>query len=104
MARRVAAASTTPAWSLDTVVVAGFGLAALAWRGTAANVAGWCSALLGGVALVTPGTCGPFDVLLADDQRACSTARWRPLRNVHKFDVVLRLPLWSWPARTCSST
>ncbi len=83
---------TNPVVIVDTVVVAGFGLAALAWSGTRERR--WMALTTGvGVALVTAGHAGTFSGLFAGDVRDLMDAALAPLRNVHKFDVVLRLPL-----------
>ncbi|MEV4543174.1 alpha-(1-_3)-arabinofuranosyltransferase [Micromonospora echinaurantiaca] len=75
-----------------TVVVAGLGLAGLARRGMPHRrflVAG----LLVGIALVGFGHVAAVDGLFAEWQRSFLDRAGAPLRNVHKFDVVLRLPL-----------
>jgi arabinofuranan 3-O-arabinosyltransferase len=81
-----------PALIAATLVVAGLGLAGLARRGIPHR---WflITGLLGGVALVGLGHVGTVDGFLADAQRAFLDGAGAPLRNVHKFDVVLRLPL-----------
>ena len=77
---------------IATLVVAGLGVAGLARRGMPHR---WflITGLLTGLALVGLGHVGAVDGLLAQDQRAFLDAAGAPLRNVHKFDVVLRLPL-----------
>jgi arabinofuranan 3-O-arabinosyltransferase len=83
---------TNPVVIVDTVVVAAFGLAALAWSGTRERR--WMALTAGvGVALVTAGHGGSFSGLFAGDLRDLLDSVLAPLRNVHKFDVVLRLPL-----------
>ncbi|MEH1058977.1 alpha-(1-_3)-arabinofuranosyltransferase [Micromonospora sp. CPCC 206171] len=75
-----------------TLVVAGLGIAGLARRGMPYRrflVTG----LLVGLALVGLGHVGQLDGLGAQTQRTFLDAAGAPLRNVHKFDVVLRLPL-----------
>ncbi|GAB2600011.1 alpha-(1-_3)-arabinofuranosyltransferase [Paractinoplanes abujensis] len=75
-----------------TLVVAGLGLAGLSRRGVPHR---WflVSGMLAGLALVGLGHVGAIDGLFADAQRAFLDGPGAPLRNVHKFDVVLRLPL-----------
>ncbi|GAA3345129.1 alpha-(1-_3)-arabinofuranosyltransferase [Amorphoplanes nipponensis] len=75
-----------------TLVVAGLGLAGLARRGLPHR---WflITGLLAGLALVGLGHVGAVSGLLAESQRAFLDQAGAPLRNVHKFDVVLRLPL-----------
>ncbi|TDB71440.1 alpha-(1-_3)-arabinofuranosyltransferase family protein [Micromonospora sp. KC721] len=75
-----------------TLVVAGLGIAGLARRGMPYRrflVTG----LLVGLALVGLGHVGQLDGFGAQTQRTFLDAAGAPLRNVHKFDVVLRLPL-----------
>jgi arabinofuranan 3-O-arabinosyltransferase len=75
-----------------TLAVAGLGLAGLARKGIPHRhflVAG----LLAGVALVGMGHVAAVDGLFADQVRAFLDGAGSPLRNVHKFDLVLRLPL-----------
>ncbi|WP_166661451.1 alpha-(1-_3)-arabinofuranosyltransferase domain-containing protein [Paractinoplanes brasiliensis] len=75
-----------------TLVVAGLGLAGLGRRGVPHR---WflVTGLLAGLALVGLGHVGAIDGLFADAQRSFLDGAGAPLRNVHKFDVVLRLPL-----------
>jgi len=75
-----------------TMVVAGLGLAGLARRGLPHRhflVAG----VLAGVAAVGLGHLSAVDGAFAPAVRAWLDAGGAPLRNVHKFDVLLRLPL-----------
>jgi len=81
-----------PALVLDTVLVAGLGLAGLLARDLPHRR--WLLlGLLCGVAVVCFGHVGPVDGVLADQQRRLLDGALAPLRNVHKYDVVLRLPL-----------
>ncbi|MDO3703576.1 alpha-(1-_3)-arabinofuranosyltransferase [Micromonospora sp. C28SCA-DRY-2] len=75
-----------------TLVVAGLGLAGLARRGMPQRRF-LITGLLVGLALVGLGHVGTIDGLGAQTQRDFLDAAGAPLRNVHKFDVVLRLPL-----------
>ena len=75
-----------------TLIVAGLGVAGLARRGMPHR---WflITGLLCGLALVGLGHVGTVSGLLPEAQRAFLDAAGAPLRNVHKFDVVVRLPL-----------
>ncbi|MFI7542669.1 alpha-(1-_3)-arabinofuranosyltransferase [Actinoplanes sp. NPDC049599] len=77
---------------IATLVVAGLGLAGLARRGMPHR---WflITGLLAGLALVGLGHVSALGGLFAESQRAFLDGAGAPLRNVHKFDVVLRLPL-----------
>ncbi|MBY8872840.1 alpha-(1-_3)-arabinofuranosyltransferase [Micromonospora sp. PLK6-60] len=77
---------------IATLVVAGLGLAGLARRGMPYRRF-LITGLLVGLALVGLGHVGQLDGFGAQTQRAFLDAAGAPLRNVHKFDVVLRLPL-----------
>ena len=75
-----------------TMVVAGVGLAGLARRGLPHRrflIAG----VLAGAAVVGLGHLSGVDGAFAGSVRAWLDAGGAPLRNVHKFDVLLRLPL-----------
>ena len=75
-----------------TMVVAGLGLAGLARRGLPHRrflIAG----VLVGAAIVGLGHLSGMDGAFAEAARAWLDAGGAPLRNLHKFDVLLRLPL-----------
>ncbi|MBM2614770.1 DUF3367 domain-containing protein [Actinoplanes sp. LDG1-06] len=84
--------ATEHAIVVATLVVAGLGLAGLARRGIPHR---WflITGLLAGLALVGLGHVGAVGGLFDESQRAFLDGAGAPLRNVHKFDVVLRLPL-----------
>ncbi|WP_433794548.1 alpha-(1-_3)-arabinofuranosyltransferase [Actinoplanes sp. CA-252034] len=77
---------------LATLLVAGLGVAGLARRGMPHR---WflITGLLCGLALVGLGHIGSVAGLFSETQQAFLDAAGAPLRNVHKFDVVVRLPL-----------
>ncbi|MGY1700422.1 alpha-(1-_3)-arabinofuranosyltransferase domain-containing protein [Geodermatophilus sp. SYSU D00766] len=86
----VLVAETLPA--AGTLVLAGAGLLSLARRDLPERT--WLVlGLLAGVALVTLGHLATVDGLLAGPLNAALDGALAPLRNVHKFDPVLRLPL-----------
>ncbi|WP_369258822.1 alpha-(1-_3)-arabinofuranosyltransferase domain-containing protein [Geodermatophilus amargosae] len=83
-------ADTLPA--AGTLVLAAAGLWSLTRRDLPERT--WLVlGLLAGVALVTLGHLAPVDGLLAGPLNAALDGALAPLRNVHKFDPVLRLPL-----------
>ncbi|MGY1727363.1 alpha-(1-_3)-arabinofuranosyltransferase family protein [Geodermatophilus sp. SYSU D01062] len=83
-------AETLPA--AGTLVLAAAGLWSLARRDLPERT--WLVlGLLAGVALVTLGHLATVDGLLAGPLNAALDGPLAPLRNVHKFDLVLRLPL-----------
>ncbi|MGY1605756.1 alpha-(1-_3)-arabinofuranosyltransferase domain-containing protein [Geodermatophilus sp. SYSU D00700] len=75
-----------------TLVLAGAGLLSLTRRDLPERT--WLVlGVLAGVALVTLGHLATVDGLLAGPLNAALDGPLAPLRNVHKFDLVLRLPL-----------
>ena len=83
---------TLPAAVLDTALVAGAGLLGLCLRGMPERRL-LRLGLLAGVLLVCLGHVGAVDGLGAAGQRALLDGVLAPLRNVHKFDPLIRLPL-----------
>ncbi len=83
---------TLPATVLDTALVAGAGLLGLCLRGMPERRL-LRLGLLAGVLLVCFGHVGALDGLGALSQRALLDGVLAPLRNVHKFDPLIRLPL-----------
>jgi arabinofuranan 3-O-arabinosyltransferase len=83
---------TEPALILDTVVVAAVGLAGLTLRRLPER--GWLVAMLvvGAVAL-TFGHVAPGTDWLAEPERDALDGVLAPLRNIHKFDPLVRIPL-----------
>ncbi|NUT33371.1 MAG: DUF3367 domain-containing protein, partial [Hamadaea sp.] len=75
-----------------TVAVAALGLAGLARRGMP-HRAYLIACLLLGIALVTLGHASDLDTVVGGPLRDFIDGAGAPLRNLHKFDVVLRLPL-----------
>ena len=83
---------TNPAAVLDTAILAVVGLVGLCLPGIPERR--WLRlSLLAGVALVGFGHVGAADGLAEHWQRALLDGSLAPLRNVHKFEPVLRLPL-----------
>ncbi len=77
---------------IDTVLLTVLGLLGLARPGMPHR--GWLlSGVLVGIACVTFGHVGSIDGFFAAEQRALLDGALAPLRNVHKYDVILRLPL-----------
>jgi len=83
---------TRPAAVLDTGLLAGAGLLGLCLRGMPERRL-LRLGLLAGILLVCFGHVGAADGLGAEWQRTLLDGALAPLRNVHKFDPVLRLPL-----------
>ena len=84
--------ATEPILIIGTLLVAALGLAGLARNGMP-HRRFLVTGLLAGVAMVGFGHVAAVDGILAEAQRAFLDGAGSPLRNVHKFDVVLRLPL-----------
>ncbi len=91
---------------LATGVVAAAGLAGLAMR-SLPHRAFLVGATIAGLVLVTAGHTGAMSGLGSDLVQQFLDRSGAPLRNVHKFDLVLRLPLtiafchlltWLWPS------
>jgi arabinofuranan 3-O-arabinosyltransferase len=83
---------TQPAVIVNTAVVTALGLGGLALRSMPERA--WLASTLAvGVVLVCAARVGGIDGLLAGHLRDLLDGVLAPLRNVHKFDVVLRLPL-----------
>ena len=83
---------STPTVILYTSVLVAAGFAGLLRRDQPERAwLTWC--LLLGVAAVTAGHAGPLTGALSDTERTLLDGVLAPLRNVHKFDVVLRIPL-----------
>ena len=83
---------TLPAAVLDTAIIAAGGLLGLAARGMPERRL-LRLGLLAGVALVCLGHVGAVGGLDAQGQRALLDGVLAPLRNVHKFDPLIRVPL-----------
>ncbi|MET0133696.1 MAG: alpha-(1-_3)-arabinofuranosyltransferase [Kibdelosporangium sp.] len=81
-----------PVLMLATGLVAAAGLAGLVRRGLPERLFLTIS-VLGGVTLMTIGYVGTLDSPLSDTVRALLDGPLAALRNVHKFEPVLRLPL-----------
>lgn len=83
---------TEPALILDTVVLAALGLAGLTLRRLPERV--WLvSMLLVGAIAVGFGHAGPGTVWFSGAERDLLDGVLAPLRNVHKFDPLIRIPL-----------
>lgn len=83
---------TQPLLIVFTVLGVALGLVGLAWQRTTERL--WLVLmLLAGVALVTLGHIGPVDGVAADSARRLLDGALAPLRNVHKFDLLIRLSL-----------
>jgi arabinofuranan 3-O-arabinosyltransferase len=83
---------TTPALVVESTLLAGVGLAGLCLRGLAHRTF-LVLGVLTGFLLVTIGHVGPVDGLLAQPLQGLLDGPLAALRNVHKFDPVLRLPV-----------
>ena len=84
--------ATEPALVLATVVVAAFGVLGLSRRGLP-HRRFLVTGLLAGLALVGLGHVSAVDGAISGYLREFLDGVGSPLRNVHKFDVMLRLPL-----------
>jgi arabinofuranan 3-O-arabinosyltransferase len=84
--------ATEPFLIVATLALASLGLAGLARRGMP-HRRFLVTGLLVGIALVGLGHVATLDGAFADQQRSFLDGVGAPLRNVHKFDLVLRLPL-----------
>ena len=83
---------TNPAFVLNTLLLAGLGLAGLASRRLPERR--WLAlSVLVGVVLVTFGHDGPLAPPWAEAARDLLDGPLAPLRNLHKFDPLLRVPL-----------
>ena len=83
---------THPLLILYTVLLGALGLGGLAWRRT--NERLWMVLMLAvGLALVALGHIGPIDGFFAADLRGALDGALAPLRNIHKFDILVRLAL-----------
>jgi arabinofuranan 3-O-arabinosyltransferase len=83
---------TAPAVVLASLVVAGLGLAGVARRTTPERLF-LAAAVASGLLLVTFGYSGPLGPVGASGEAELLDGVLAPFRNVHKFDVVLRVPL-----------
>ncbi|KGN32692.1 hypothetical protein N802_17195 [Knoellia sinensis KCTC 19936] len=84
--------ATSPQLIVLTTVVAGLGLAGLAMARIPERRWLWTSLLLGGV-LLTVAHSGPFSSPVVTTAQAALDGPLAPLRNIHKFDLLVRLPL-----------
>ncbi|GIE94364.1 alpha-(1-_3)-arabinofuranosyltransferase domain-containing protein [Paractinoplanes rishiriensis] len=84
--------ATGTTFVLATVAVAGFGIAGLCRRGMP-HRRFLITGVLAGVAIVGLGHLGQINGLFAWPLHQWLDGAGAPLRNLHKFDVVLRLPL-----------
>ncbi|HEY4630843.1 MAG TPA: DUF3367 domain-containing protein, partial [Blastococcus sp.] len=85
---------------IATVVLAAAGLLGLA-RSNLPDRAWLVVGLMTGLVLVTAGHLGPVQGLFAGSVHAALEGLLAPLRNVHKFDPVLRIPLALGVAHLC---
>lgn len=83
---------TTPFLLVNAAVVAGAGVAGIARRDNPERSFLLLGVLVG-VALVSFGYVGPLDGWWSHDRLALLDAELAPFRNLHKYDVVLRLSL-----------
>ncbi len=87
------ALANIPILMLDTVVIAVLGLVGLVFTSRLTERRWLILGLVTGVALVTFGHVGSLDSPIAGLERDLLDGALAPFRNVHKFDLVLRLPL-----------
>jgi len=83
---------TQPVMVLGTALVAAAGLAGLALRSMPAR-GRLVTMLLTGLVLITAGYAGPLGSPLAAEVQQFLDAAGAPLRNVHKLEPVIRIPL-----------
>lgn len=83
---------TTPYVLIQFILVVAIGLAGITLRSNP-HRRFLLLGLLSGLVLVGLGYAGPLAGYFADSRQAALDGALAPLRNVHKFDVVLRLPL-----------
>ena len=84
--------ATYPVFVLATGVVAAAGVAGLAMR-SLPHRAFLVGGAIAGLVLVTAGHTGVFSGLGSEQVQTFLDGTGAPLRNVHKFDLVLRIPL-----------
>ena len=83
---------TQPLLLLMTVLLVVLGLVGVAWRRTPERV--WLAlCVVLGAALVTMGHVAPVDGPAAEEIRSALDGALAPLRNVHKFDILIRMAL-----------
>lgn len=82
-----------PALILATLVVAAAGLVGLSLRAHVAERLFLAVSVSVGLLLLTAGHVGGADPFFADSIRALLDGSLAPLRNMHKFDLVVRIPL-----------
>ena len=83
---------TQPVLILDTAIISALGVAGLIRRGVRERLFLVTGALVG-VVLLSIAWVGPFGSPFAESVRTFLDGAGSPLRNIHKFDLVLRIPL-----------
>ncbi len=83
---------TQPVLILDTAIISALGVAGLIHRGVRERLFLVTAALVG-VVLLAVAWVGPLGSPFAESVRTFLDGAGSPLRNIHKFDVVLRIPL-----------